>query len=137
MYRAAIDNELLPALKSAQARDCGPETVLADSLYGSDDNVLAAAECGVEVIAPAMGTEEKGTKLHFSDFTYDEQKRMVTVYPAGQAPVEIRNEKDGIKRVSFDVGVCQNCPLRDQCPSRVGKRTARFYYNPKQIRLSM
>ncbi|MGV8123791.1 MAG: transposase [Candidatus Xenobiia bacterium LiM19] len=129
--------ELLPALKSAQARDCGPETVLGDSLYGSDNNVLAAAELGVEVIAPAMGTEEKGTKLHFSNFTYDEQKKVITACPAGQAPVEIRNEKDGIKRVSFDVGSCQNCPLRDQCPTRVGKRTARFYYNPKQIRLSL
>ncbi|MGV8118690.1 MAG: transposase [Candidatus Xenobiia bacterium LiM19] len=38
----------------------------------------------------------------------------------------------------FDLSdVCQNCPLRDQCPTRVGKRTARFYYNPEQVRLSL
>ena len=84
-------NELLPAIESAQTRNCGPEMVLADSLYGSDDNVVAAAECGVEVISPAMGTEEKGTKLHFSDFTYDEEKKTITACPAGQAPVDIRS----------------------------------------------
>ena len=130
-------NELLPALKSAQARECRPEMVTADSLYGSDDNVLAAAECGVEVIAPAMGREEKGEKLRLSDFTYDEQKKMITACPAGQHPVGTSNEPHGNKRVSFDLATCQSCPLRDRCPTRIGKRTARFYYNPKQIRLAL
>ena len=42
---------LIPALESTEERGLGPEEVLADSLYGSDENVEAAKELGVEVVA--------------------------------------------------------------------------------------
>jgi hypothetical protein len=45
---------LIPALQSTQERECAPEAILGDSLYGSDENIETAAELGVEVIAPAI-----------------------------------------------------------------------------------
>ena len=45
---------LIPAIEAAEKLDLGPKTVLADSLYGSDDNVEAAKALDVKVVAPAM-----------------------------------------------------------------------------------
>lgn len=50
---------LQPALESTEQRGCLPNIVLADSSYGSDENVLAAAKKGVEVVSPALGSEKK------------------------------------------------------------------------------
>jgi len=41
---------LIPALQSTQERECAPEAILGDSLYGSDENIETAAELGVEVM---------------------------------------------------------------------------------------
>jgi hypothetical protein len=46
---------LLPALKDAQARELGPEEVLADTPYGSDDNCEQASALLVAVISPVGG----------------------------------------------------------------------------------
>ena len=45
-------NALMPAIESTEERGLKPEQVLADSLYGSDDNVKEAEEKGVELVAP-------------------------------------------------------------------------------------
>lgn len=50
---------LIPALESAEERGLAPAEVLADSLYGSDDNVQQAKEMEVDVISPVMGTTKK------------------------------------------------------------------------------
>jgi hypothetical protein len=46
---------LLPALTDTQARELGPQEVLADTAYGSDDNCRQAAALEVEVVAPLPG----------------------------------------------------------------------------------
>jgi hypothetical protein len=43
-------------LEAAAERNLAPQEVLADSLYGSDENCEAAKEMGVEVVSPVMGT---------------------------------------------------------------------------------
>ncbi len=48
---------LLPAIKETRKRDMAPSDLLADSLYGSDDNVKQAKKQGVKFIAPVMGIE--------------------------------------------------------------------------------
>lgn len=130
-------HSLIPALESTQERHCEPDALLADSLYGSDDNVEAAAERGVEVVAPAMGSEDKKKKLHLTDFTVDENEEIILKCPAGQAPVDMKDMHNGTFRASFDVGVCQACPHRNNCPTRVGKHTAHLFYKRKQVRLAI
>ena len=46
---------LLPALTGTQARELGPQEVLADTAYGSDDNCGQAAALEVEMVAPLPG----------------------------------------------------------------------------------
>ena len=77
-------NALLPAIESAIERNLPPKEVLADSLYGSDENIEAAREKGVEVVAPTMGKPGK-KDLDLSDFEFS-QKGIVTACPASHAP---------------------------------------------------
>lgn len=58
---------LIPALESTKERGLAPEEVLADSLYGSDENHEKAKEMGVDVISPVMGTPKEET-LSLADF---------------------------------------------------------------------
>ena len=64
-------NALIPAIESAQERELAPKELLADSLYGSDENVETAKDKGVDVISPPMGSEKEGT-LGLSDFHHRE-----------------------------------------------------------------
>jgi hypothetical protein len=41
---------LIPAIESTKNRGLAPQEVLADSLYGSDENLAAAKELGVNVV---------------------------------------------------------------------------------------
>ena len=44
-------NALIPAIESAQERELAPKELLADSLYGSDENIETAKDKGVDVIS--------------------------------------------------------------------------------------
>ncbi|MGD1151756.1 MAG: hypothetical protein ABR911_02590 [Syntrophales bacterium] len=62
---ACIDDvhALIPALDSTKERELVPAELLADSLYGSDDNCERAPKMGVDVISPAMGTPKENILL--------------------------------------------------------------------------
>jgi hypothetical protein len=83
---------LLPALAETARKDMAPSEILADSLYGSDDNVTKAEqEHGVKVIAPTMGTgNHKGLSL--ADFTLDAQEKIIAC-PQGCTPETVKQKK--------------------------------------------
>ena len=87
-------NALLPAIEDARARGLAPSELLADSLYGSDDNVEKAKEQGVEVVAPAMGRREQAITLADFEFTATDE---ITACPAAQPPQRTKFGKKGGK----------------------------------------
>lgn len=125
---------LIPALESTKARDLAPAEVLADSLYGSDDNCEKAREMGVDVISPTMGTPNEKT-LSLADFQQSE-KGIITACPQGHAPVRVTASKKQKHGVAFAHEHCNLCPLRAQCPVRTGKNDNYLYYNIKAIRIA-
>jgi hypothetical protein len=128
-------NALMPAIESAAERDLMPEQLLADSLYGSDDNVTAAEEKGVELIAPTMGqSSKKKTDLSAFEFSQDDE---VTACPEGHAPSKIKT-KGHRHTARFDKKRCESCPRRDSCPVKPGKKGWYYLrYNDKALRLAM
>ena len=52
-------NAIVPVLESLKESGRMPEELLADSLYGSDDNVMAAAGEGVALVSPVCGAPPK------------------------------------------------------------------------------
>ncbi len=126
-------NATIPALESTQDRNLGPEEVLADSLYGSDNNCQDAEEMGVELISPVMGVAPSGSKT-LADFTYAEDQKM-TSCPNGHAPVKVKAKKKGYS-AAFDSGHCLNCPFRDGCPVNQAKKYHYIHYDSKMLRLA-
>jgi len=125
---------LIPALESTQERGLAPEVVLADSLYGSDDNQEKAQEMGVEVVSPAMGTPKEGA-FGLADFPQTE-KGKITVCPQGHTPAKSKVGKKGTMSVAFASEHCNACPFRERCPVKAGKKNHYLRFDLKALRLA-
>ena len=126
-------NALLPAIADATRRELAPTELLADSLYGSDDNMEKAKELGVAVISPAMGSAPDGLSL--ADFSFRDADE-ISACPQGQKPLRIKTGKNGGKIVFFDKATCDNCLHQSECPVKRVKRSATLSYDAKSLRLA-
>ena len=127
-------NALIPATEDANERGLGPAEVLADSLYGSEKNVAAAAARGTEVIAPVPGGEKKSKSSYLSEFTLTEEGGIERC-PMGHAPIEDAargNHRD----VVFSVEHCFECPRRKECPVKSVRKGYGFSYDKKQVKMA-
>jgi hypothetical protein len=124
---------LIPALEATAERNLAPKEVLADSLYGSDENCEAAKKMGVEVVSPVMGTPTEKVLL-LSAFAFAESGKVLEC-PQGHAPVKVKCRGDRYT-ASFDLGGCENCPRRSACPAVPGKRHFYLRYDRKAVRLA-
>jgi len=127
-------NALVPAIESTQQRGLGPQQVVADTLYGSDKNLLEAAVLGVDLVAPAFG-KPTGNALGLEDFTFD-ANGTVSTCPQALAPVKTSCTKSGNRRAVFDRAACVDCPLFLRCPARIGEGGYEINYDQKQLRLA-
>ena len=125
---------LIPALESAKERGIAPEEVLADSLYGSDQNGEKAKEMGVEIISPVMGTPS-GEALNLSDFTQTENGK-IAACPCGHAPVRFKQGKKNTISVAFASEDCNVCPLRKRCPVKPGRKRHYLRFDLKTLRIA-
>lgn len=126
-------NALIPAIESAKERDLAPQELLADSLYGSDDNCKSAKKLGTEVIAPAMGSP-KESSVTLSDFTFSDREKVVSC-PHGHAPVRTKHKKNR-HIATFKIDHCNNCPFLKGCPVKAGKKHYYLRYEDKVQRIA-
>jgi hypothetical protein len=146
---------LTPVLADLKAKDLLPEVMLADTAYGSDENVQAAADLGVELVAPIMpnaapasadaplSSEATSTsmpmeKLTIDDFSVDERTGKVGACPSGRIPLTVlynqgtNEDKTTIEMKPED---CASCPFREACPvEKTKKGEYKLEYTAKQRR---
>lgn len=122
-----------PYLDQAESRDVLPSHLLADSLYGSDDNCEKAGEHGVELVSPAIVPSTTG-EISLTDFTLGRNGKVITC-PAGCRPVKVKNKKERYSAV-FTHEQCADCDLKASCPVKDGKRGRYLRYNRKEARLA-
>ena len=126
-------NALLPAIEDAAKRDLAPTELLADTLYGSDDNVEKAKEHGITVIAPVMGAKESATGL--ADFIFNESDQIIAC-PEQQMPAKTKIGKNNGITVYFDKAVCDKCIRQSECSAKREKKSCTIRYDAKSLRLS-
>ena len=124
---------LIPAIESTQARSLGPKQLVADSLYGSDDNCEKAKTKGVDLIAPTMGNAEKGS-VKLSDFEFSNDGHVIRC-PKGYSPVFKKKKKTRFTQ-GFCLKTCSQCPLKESCPAKQGKRYYYLRYEQKAMRIA-
>lgn len=123
----------LPAIQAVQELGLGPQKVLADTAYGSDETVLAAQELGVELVAPAAGGPVDDA-LGLEDFTVDDSGS-VTSCPQGHAPA--KTWSTGKETTAcFSIAVCVACPAQLRCPVRWSEEGYVIRVTAKKIRLA-
>ena len=124
---------LIPALEATADRDWAPQEVLADSLYGSDENCEAAKAMGVEVVSPVKsGQIKKGGLL--AEFKFAESGKVLEC-PQGDAPAKVKHKGDRYN-AAFEIEGCQDCPRRSECPIVPGKKHFYLRYDRKVARLA-
>jgi len=143
----ASDTAALPlVLDELEGHQLLPEELLADALYGSDDNVQEAAGRGVELVAPtkegarpaeADEATERDETLSLDDFAIDEATETVQWCPADHAPQSsIFDPRRGKTTTTMPVAACSQCPSFDRCPVRKVRGTYRLEHTAKQRRLA-
>lgn len=126
-------NALMPAIQSAMERGLEPKEILADSLYGSDNNKEAAKAEGIEVVSPTMG-QTKGEGLSISDF---EKTETGAVCKCPEKHIPLKTKIKGNKHIAvFDLSHCGCCLRAEICPAKKGKRHYYLRYDEKQLRLA-
>ncbi len=124
---------LIPLVEATQKRGLGAEAMLADSLYGSDENCEKAKELRVEVVSPVMG-KPLGDHFSLADFTLRDEAT-VNACPQGHAPVKVKHKK-GRHTAVFGVQTCDGCPHLKKCPVKCRRKGYYLHYNDKVLRLA-
>ena len=123
---------IFPAIESVEKRDLKPKELMADSLYGSDDNCEKADQHGIELVAPTMGSVEKD-KLSLGDFQFSPIGEIVAC-PQGHAPAKVKKRKRA--SIGFSATSCQNCPQLSNCPVKKGKKFYYLRFTDKEMRIA-
>ena len=148
LAQTAVESDakaLAPVLEDLQARDKLPEEMLADTSYGSDENVQKAAALNVEVVSPVSGPKPAEAqdaagaviqKLTVDDFALNEQTGKVEACPAGRIPLQVvYDEATNTTTIHMSPTDCNTCAFREQCPIESGSGTCKVSYTDKQRRL--
>ena len=126
---------LVPAIDDAKKRGVAPQTILADTLYGGDDNEQYAKDSQIDLIAPTFkGGNSTGISL--SDFTFDDNG-YITSCPAGKHPSKVKFKKKTNRfNARFEIKECSDCPNVSKCPIEAGKKNYYLRYTSKDQRLT-
>jgi len=128
-------NALIPAIESSKERGLAPVELLADTLYGSDENCQKAKELGVEVVCPVRNTKEKDKdSITLSDFEVSEKGDIVSC-PQNHVPIRSKTKKTR-HTAAFDFQHCSTCPFQEICPVKQGKKNYYLRYTDKEMRLA-
>lgn len=125
---------IIPAIEDTKERGLAPTEILADSLYGSDENCEKAKEQGVEIISPVMG-RGKETGITLNDFKLTQSGEVVSC-PEGHSPEQTRKDDVGRLTAAMKTETCESCAKTADCSVKAGKKYNYLHYDEKAIRLA-
>jgi len=119
-------DRVLPTVEALRARDIAPETLLADTSFGSQANYEACVVQGIELIAPIPGvpaaTPASAEPLEVDAAGFVVQcfpGELPSVCPAGveaEATVVRDSSAGPVALLQMPVGACDGCARRASCP---------------------
>ena len=125
---------VMPAIEHGKQNGLVPGRLLADTAYGSDENVLQAAEQGVELIAPAFG-DKNPESIQLDQFVQGDDGQIIEC-PNKCTPEQNKCGKNSNLVAQFSIEDCSHCPMLEQCPVKAGKKFFYLRYTKKKLRLA-
>ena len=114
-----------------------PEQMLADTSYGSDENVQSSLKKdGMNLVSPVSGKESE-SEISICDFEIDEKTNTVITCPAGHKPLksEYDSKKDKTRTI-MAISTCSSCEHRSKCPIERKRNDCRLSFTVKELRLA-
>lgn len=127
-------NALIPAIEETKEQGLAPKEVLADSLYGGDENCQAAKDLEVAVLSPVMGRKKDGDD-NLSEFQFNEAGDVVRC-PSGNSPVKAHGKKSR-HSACFKKGHCSKCDKRKGCPVKESTKYYYLRYTDRELRVAL
>jgi hypothetical protein len=106
-----------------------PERAIADTAYGTGENLRMLEEAGIRAYIPVVDGEKPGPFFKHRDFSYDPDR---DVYTCPQGTVLRPQGRDYGKQVRTyrpPVGACSACPVREQCTESKRGRALRRHFD--------
>ena len=127
-----------PVLDQLESNDRLPDTLYGDTHYGSDENVAAAAERGVDLQSPVSGTAPRDPDaLTIDDFVIDEATETVERCPNGCEPLSSEHDAaTGVTTTQMRSSDCQACEFASHCPVKSIRGRFVLKHTAKQRRLA-
>jgi len=132
-------NAMGEVLEHLEAKGLLPETLYADTHYGSDASERQCAGKGVDLQAPvARGKAAKPQgALSIDDFVVDEASEIIERCPAGHAPLASQHDAEsGKTRTDMPAEACGSCAFFEKCPARRVRDGYRVTHTAKERRLA-
>ena len=127
-----------PMLNQLDEHNRQPDLLFGDTHYGSDQNVEAAAQRGVDLQSPVSGvTPGHPGDLTIDDFVIDEASHEVQLCPAGHEPLSSQydNKQDQTMTV-MNPCFCATCEFSNECPVKNVRGRYIVTHSPAQHRLA-
>ena len=127
-------NATLPLLETLHAHDRLPEDAFADANYISGENIVDAAEMGVNLLGPLPGSKPGPDKPTLADFRFDPSGQYVLQCPADQAPARHQDSRNATGRHAYwDGARCAACPLAATCPTHKNQTERRLTWTLPEL----
>ena len=110
------------------------ETVIiaTDGAYPTPTNQKLAESKNVQIVSTNM-TGRKANDI-CADFVMNKEKTAIIQCPAGIEPTSCTGPyANGQMRVTFPAACCQNCPYKDKCIAKIGKRVSAVIISASSI----
>lgn len=120
-----------PAIKDISDRKENCEIVLADTSYGSNENVEKGEKYGVKLIAPIPG---KSSDNKLNNFEFNNDNPDIISCQNNKKPDEIRHNKKASITAIWYKSTCANCPYGNTCPTEKCKIGRRIYYTEISVK---
>lgn len=142
---AQSDTTSFPTVvEQLKGNDLLPNEMLADSLYGVDENMQIASQHKIDMISPVKKGPEKSTPqagdITVASFVFDGEQKRVTHCPAGHVPVSSEyNAKTNRTQTFMKASACGQCALLHQCLAKKNHKSRgyyRIYTEPRKVRLT-
>lgn len=126
------DSQFLKDSLDAMERSEEKIAIVTDGAYPTPNNQKLAEEKNVAIISTNL--PGRNVNDFYAGFTLSEDGKKILTCPGGAAPISCGGPyKNGQIRITFPSACCANCPHKDQCPARRGKRVAAFVLSISSI----
>ena len=106
-----------------------PERAIADTAYGTGENLRMLEELGIRAYIPVVDGEKPGPFFKHRDFRYDEERDRYICPQGAELRPHGRHYGKQVRTYRAAASACQHCPVRADCTTSQRGRALRRHFD--------